>query len=256
MRFLFLYILIFSIAVISCKSKNNLPPDFIHANWTPLDSSSSYLLYNSDEPPLTSTDSISILFEGKQYNDSITNSSLDSLLCTTMAGFKFGKFKGDEAFISAQIKIIKSRMHRHSFAYIRWFPDTNTVNKNSDLIMNIYLKKGNDSLADIKLASGISKESFVSSYEYTSNVSALKKFGDQNPDIHFKEFITENPLPASIDIAVKPEFANSKSLDSIKQMLLTNPRVFDISYPDPEVVNFKFINTLLHKIRFIIKVSS
>jgi cell division transport system permease protein len=62
---------------------------------------------------------------------------------------------------------------------------------------------------------------YVKSSEYVTKEDAIKKYESQG-DTSWKEFITNNPLPESIDFYVKADHMNSDSLDELSDYLDTN----------------------------------
>ncbi len=211
---IFLFLLI---AIAACKDNKPKSQDIIHAQWLPLDSSSKYILYNSDEKMLNDADSITISFAGKLSHDSITFSNLDSFVCSNITGYKFGKFTFIDSSLGSEIDLIKRKMRRHSTAFIKWYPDTTL--KNEHFTLTVFLKKSADTLEDIRLLEKIKQESFILSCSYISKSLAPKKFSGDNADTTFLSFLDNNPLPASIEFTVKPEYFNTDSLKNIAQKI-------------------------------------
>ncbi|MEI9933834.1 MAG: permease-like cell division protein FtsX [Ferruginibacter sp.] len=67
----------------------------------------------------------------------------------------------------------------------------------------------------------ISSLSYVKSSEYITKEKAIQRWNAEN-DSTWQKFITNNPLPESIDFYVKADYMNKDSLDVLSAYLATN----------------------------------
>ncbi len=107
--------------------------------------------------------------------------------------------------------------------------------------------------SDIKEADidALEKKIKLQPYIESSRVSSREentRTAQQIIGSNFTEVIT-NPINASIIINVKPEYANSDSLNKISKELKRNPIVQDVDYPDHVV---KSISNNFRKIQWVI----
>jgi cell division transport system permease protein len=63
---------------------------------------------------------------------------------------------------------------------------------------------------------------YVKSSEYVTKEDAIKKYESGGEDTTWKEFITNNPLPESVDFYVKADYMNSDSLAILSNYLDAN----------------------------------
>lgn len=109
--------------------------------------------------------------------------------------------------------------------------------KNS-FVVQVFLKDNANDAETRKLQKTLEAEDFVSDTRYITKEEAVeimkKDIGED-----FVEFLGYNPLQASIDIHLVPEYAHPDSLVWIEKMLYANPRVKEVVYqPDLiEMVN-------------------
>ena len=76
--------------------------------------------------------------------------------------------------------------------------------------------------------------------EYTTKEQARKKFiGDGNGD--WNKVLEYNPLPASIDFYLQPEYVNKDSLNKISKEITKNFIISEVKYPDAVVSNLNSI---------------
>ena len=84
--------------------------------------------------------------------------------------------------------------------------------------------------ADIlKLQKQLDKEAFVKETEYISKEQALREYIDET-GTDPQEFVDYNPLSASIEIKLRSDYANTDSLEYIKERIGRNAIVKDIVY--------------------------
>lgn len=107
-----------------------------------------------------------------------------------------------------------------------------------------YLRENISKKDSAALVQYIASRPYVKSYEYVTKEGAKAKFmSDGNDD--WKNVLSENPLPASIDFKLKSEYVNSDTLTAIKEDLEKNIGVNDVQYPNQLVSSISgFVNKL------------
>lgn len=94
-----------------------------------------------------------------------------------------------------------------------------------------YLRENISKKDSAALVQYIASRPYVKSYEYVTKEGAKAKFmSDGNDD--WKNVLTVNPLPASIDFKLNSQYVNSDTLAGIKQDLEQNIGVNDVQYPN------------------------
>ncbi|HJU46369.1 MAG TPA: permease-like cell division protein FtsX [Chitinophagaceae bacterium] len=94
-----------------------------------------------------------------------------------------------------------------------------------------YLRENISKKDSAALVQYIASRPYVKSYEYVTKEGAKAKFmSDGNDD--WKNVLTVNPLPASIDFKLNSQYVNSDTLAAIKQDLEKNIGVNDVQYPN------------------------
>lgn len=90
---------------------------------------------------------------------------------------------------------------------------------------------------------------FIASKPYARNVELVTKdaarakfIGDGNEDWH--QVLDYNPLPASIDFYLEPDYVNKDSLNAITKQITKNFIVSEVKYPDAVVSN---LNNIVRK---------
>jgi cell division transport system permease protein len=109
----------------------------------------------------------------------------------------------------------------------------------------------NDEVNDadvIQMQKMLDARAYVKSTEYITKEKAAK---DLQKDLgeDFISFLGYNPLPASIDVRLKADFANSDSLTVLESELVKNKNVKEVSYQKSLV---SMVNENLRKISLII----
>ncbi len=111
----------------------------------------------------------------------------------------------------------------------------------------IYLKENTREVDIIKLKKILDAEAFTKSTRYISKKEAartLKK--DLGED--FVKFLGYNPLPPSIDLDLKAQYAQPDSIAWIEDELLQNPNVKEVAYP-PDLI--REVNRNVEKITIV-----
>ena len=111
----------------------------------------------------------------------------------------------------------------------------------------IYLKENTREVDIIKLKKILDAEAFTGSTDYISKKEAAKTLKkDLGED--FVEFLGYNPLPPSIDLDLKAEYAHPDSIAWIEDELLQNPNVKEVAYP-PDLI--REVNRNVEKITIV-----
>jgi cell division transport system permease protein len=116
--------------------------------------------------------------------------------------------------------------------------------------LHAFIREGSPQRDIDSLKTGISNMPFARDVEYITQDMARQKFiGDNNED--WNKVLDFNPLPASVDFYLQPEYVNK---DSLVKVLAEVKRYFivnEVKYPDA-VVNS--LNSLVKKIELILLV--
>ncbi|MFB6257747.1 MAG: cell division protein FtsX [Flavobacteriales bacterium] len=111
----------------------------------------------------------------------------------------------------------------------------------------VYLKKNTRKVDIIKLKKILDAEEFTRSTRYISKKEAAKTLKkDLGED--FIKFLGYNPLPPSIDLDLKAEYAHPDSISWIEDELLQNPNVKEVAYP-PDLI--REVNRNVEKITLV-----
>ena len=114
--------------------------------------------------------------------------------------------------------------------------------------LHAFIREGSPQRDIDTLENAIKKMPFARDVEYITKDMARQKFiGDNNED--WNKVLDFNPLPASVDFYLKPEYVNK---DSIVNVILEVKKYFivnEVKYPDA-VVNS--LNSLVKKIELIL----
>lgn len=107
-----------------------------------------------------------------------------------------------------------------------------------------YLRENISSKDSAALVEYIASRPYVKSYEYVTKEKAKEKFmSDGNDD--WKNVLSVNPLPASIDFKLKNQYVHADTLNAIKADLEKNIGVNDVQYPRQLVSSISsFVNKL------------
>jgi len=114
--------------------------------------------------------------------------------------------------------------------------------------VRIMMKEGIREAEIIQLQKTLDATAYVKSTKYvTKEQAAVEMKADLGED--FISFLGFNPLPPSIDLRLKADYTNVKSIDVIEKELLANPGVKEIFYQKSLV---QAINTNLKRISLIL----
>jgi len=99
----------------------------------------------------------------------------------------------------------------------------------------IYLKEEAKEVDINKLQKSLDSKSYVKSTEYISKERALEIYKEDVGE-DFMQFIGYNPLPASIDLRLNADYANSDSINWIKKEVLAENIVQEFDYKESLVI--------------------
>jgi cell division transport system permease protein len=122
---------------------------------------------------------------------------------------------------------------------------TRDIKENADV--EVFLYSGAKDADVAKLQKMLDASDYVKSTAYISKDSAAKQLQSVDKE-DFIGLLGYNPLPASINIHVKAEYANSDSLTMIEQSLSHFPQVKEVVYQKSLI---KMMNENLKRITFI-----
>lgn len=98
-----------------------------------------------------------------------------------------------------------------------------------NIVFSLLLDDGLQNHDVAALQRSLAEEPFVKELEYISKEQALREYiGETGTDP--QEFVDYNPLSASIEIRLRSDYANSDSLELIKERIGRNAQVKDIVY--------------------------
>lgn len=114
--------------------------------------------------------------------------------------------------------------------------------------VRIMMKEGTREAEIIQLQKTLDATTYVKSTEYITKEQAAQEMkADLGED--FISFLGFNPLPPSIDLRLRADYTNVKSIDVIEKELLANPGVKEIFYQKSLV---QAINKNLNRISLIL----
>ena len=103
-----------------------------------------------------------------------------------------------------------------------------------DFVFTIMLADDIPEIESSKIRKELKNAKYTKEVIYVSQKDAAKKLSkDLGED--FEEFLGYIPLPSSIDLKIKAEFANKKSLEKINKQILANNYVFETFYQKDKV---------------------
>ncbi len=119
---------------------------------------------------------------------------------------------------------------------------SNNVKEN--IGFNIYINEEVKEADILQFQKSIDASAFAKSTEYISKDKASKKFIEDTGE-DFVNFMGYNPLPISIDVRLKADYANEEALAGIEKQLKKNAIVKDVVY---EKSLLQKVNTNISKI--------
>jgi cell division transport system permease protein len=118
--------------------------------------------------------------------------------------------------------------------------------------VNAFVRDGSPQKEVDLVKKAITAKPYARNVEYTTKEAARAKFiGDGNED--WNKVLDYNPLPASIDFYLEPEYVNKDSIEKIKQFIEQSNVVNHVSYPKTIVHQ---MNDNLRKVSIILALIS
>lgn len=106
----------------------------------------------------------------------------------------------------------------------------------SNVEVQVYLKD-DASKDDVEsLISYIKSQPYADSAEYVSKEAAKERYAQADPE-EWDKILNFNPLPASVDFNLKPEFVSKDTLNNIVADLSQKNNVKEVAFPENVVVN-------------------
>lgn len=119
-----------------------------------------------------------------------------------------------------------------------------------DFTVSAIIKNDTDEKEILRIQKSLEKKAYVTRTKYISKTMVLE---EQKAELGTDpvEFLGFNPYEASIEISLKPEFANSESLVSIERELLSFKNISEVTY-HKELIDA--INSNINRIGFALLV--
>jgi FtsX extracellular domain len=199
------FLLLLTIVFFSCHNNKVNVADF---EWKSLDSARG-IFYSVAEPGKGEKGSISVTYFG--WGDSTIRKDTseeyqklyDLLIAPLIKDKKewIGLPKGSSGYL----KVATEDFYRQLLAELKHYTLFLSTSVTADNLLKDSLQ-----LASLRLFKHI---------EITTQDEAIKKYTESVNDTSWKEFIPENPLPASIELTLKPEFLSKDKSDSAERIL-------------------------------------
>jgi len=114
--------------------------------------------------------------------------------------------------------------------------------------IQVFIKDDVNEAEILKLQKLLEAESYVSDTDYITKEDAVAIMKDEIGE-DFVEFLGYNPLQASIDLHLEPDFAHPDSLNWIEKSIYANPRVKDVVY-QPDLI--ELVNRNIRRIGIVV----
>ena len=95
--------------------------------------------------------------------------------------------------------------------------------------VSIFFKDSVDDLQILNFKEELDRKEFVKSTKFVTRAEAAANYQSE-VGVEFVDLLGYNPLPASIDVNFKPEFAGERNFDSTEKEWTRNPLVEKVSY--------------------------
>jgi len=95
--------------------------------------------------------------------------------------------------------------------------------------VSIFFRDSVDDLQILNFKEELDRKEFVKSTKFVTRAEAAENY-QQEVGVEFVDLLGYNPLPASIDVNFKPEFAGQGNFDSTEEEWMRNPMVEKVSY--------------------------
>lgn len=101
-----------------------------------------------------------------------------------------------------------------------------------NIVLTVIMNEGSGESDVLKLKNEISQHAYIDKVNYISKDEAAKTLTKSLSNEDFVRFLGYNPLSASLDVYLKPAYADKDSINSIKSQLLQNAIVKEINYQE------------------------
>jgi cell division transport system permease protein len=114
--------------------------------------------------------------------------------------------------------------------------------------IQVFIKDDASDAEILKLQKLLEAEAYVSDTEYITKEDAVVIMQDEIGE-DFVEFLGFNPLQASLDLHLEPDFAHPDSLKWIEKAIYANPRVKEVVY-QPDLI--ELVNKNIRRISMVV----
>lgn len=104
----------------------------------------------------------------------------------------------------------------------------------TDFTLRVEMKMGTPDSLGLALAQSLRSKAEVSEVTYIDQAQAALDFSKMVGE-DFVDFLGYNPLPSTIEINFKPEFADAEKLQSFKTTLIQNSMVEGAEFPESDI---------------------
>ena len=187
---------------IQCKDNQCSLGDLSKITWKEYNSILSYSICNSSSTSLKERDSIEIEYLGilKNNENILIQSERDMLFCSKALGIQFGRHLLRDESIAPSFNQIIKHLTKNSEALIKCNFGEEVLS--TEFKISIFLKAEHDSAEAMSHVSSIFSNFSSKTIKYISKKEAIQKFSSDLNDSSWTNFLTENPLPSSIDVTI------------------------------------------------------
>ena len=114
--------------------------------------------------------------------------------------------------------------------------------------IQVFIKDDVNDAEIVKFQKMLDVEDFIADTDYISKEEAVKMMEEEIGE-DFVEFLGFNPLQASIDIHLEPDYAHPDSLKWIEKSIYANPRVKEVVY-QPDLI--ELVNKNIRRISMVV----
>ena len=114
--------------------------------------------------------------------------------------------------------------------------------------IQVFIKDEVNDAEIVKFQKMLDVEDFVANTDYISKEEAVKMMEEEIGE-DFVEFLGFNPLQASIDLHLEPDYAHPDSLKWIEKTIYANPRVKEVVY-QPDLI--ELVNKNIRRISMVV----
>jgi len=165
-----------------------------------------------------------------------------------MADKKFGSFRLRASYITSifSIMLVLFMLGLLGLIILHGRKLSDYVREN--IGVSVMLKENVSDEMVLNLRKRLQNTGFVKSSEYITREQAAKELSSELGE-DFVQFLGYNPLPASIDLKLRSEYANSDSIALIEKKLLSSDLVKEVVYQKPLIDQ---VNANISKISLVI----